>query len=94
MEPNLIVDCSHANSGKDPRRQAEVLRDVLAQVRGGTEVIRGFMLESHLLGGRQEIPAGGEKPRAGLSVTDACLGWEDTERLLREAAAVVAGRTS
>lgn len=90
VDPNLVVDCSHANSGKDPRRQIEVLRDVLAQVRGGTEVIRGFMLESHLLGGRQDIPAGG-KPQAGISVTDACLGWEDTERLLREAAAVVAG---
>ena len=90
VDPNLIVDCSHANSGKDPQRQIAVLRDVVEQVRGGTEVIRGFMLESHLQGGRQEIPAGG-KPQAGLSVTDACLGWEDTERLLREAAAVVAG---
>ena len=89
VDPNLIVDCSHANSGKDPQRQMVVLRDVLGQVRSGTGVIRGFMLESHLLGGRQELSAGG-KPQAGLSVTDACLGWEDTERVLREAAAVVA----
>jgi 3-deoxy-7-phosphoheptulonate synthase len=93
VDPNLIVDCSHANSGKDPQRQIVVLQDVLAQVRGGAEVIRGFMLESHLLGGRQEIPAGG-KPQAGLSVTDACLGWDDTERVLREAAAVVAEVTT
>ncbi|MEI8078526.1 MAG: 3-deoxy-7-phosphoheptulonate synthase [bacterium] len=89
VAPNLMVDCSHANSGKDPQRQMAVLREVLAQIRGGTGIIRGIMLESHLLGGRQEIPVGG-KPQAGLSVTDACLGWDDTERLLREAAAVVA----
>jgi len=88
VEPNLIVDCSHANSGKDPRRQIEVLRDVLAQLRAGSDVIRGFMLESNLLGGRQEIPAGGQ-PQAGRSVTDACLEWDETEALLREAAAAV-----
>ena len=77
----VLVDCSHDNSGKDPTRQPGVLRDVVSQVAGGSRAILGFMLESHLRPGRQDLCAGA--PLAyGVSITDACLGWDETERLL------------
>jgi len=81
----VLVDCSHANSGKDPERQPEVFRAVLAQFQVPESPVLGAMLESHLETGRQELRAG-EPLRYGLSVSDACLGWRDTEALLREAA--------
>lgn len=83
----IMVDCSHGNSAKDYRRQGAVLRDVLEQIEGGNRSLIGFMLESHLEAGRQPL---GDDPRAlayGVSITDACLGWQETEALLREAAA-------
>jgi 3-deoxy-7-phosphoheptulonate synthase len=81
----VLVDCSHDNSGKDPARQPEVLRALLAQIAAGSAPILGFMLESHLRGGRQDVRAGA--PLAyGVSITDACLGFEETERLLFSAA--------
>ncbi|MCG8394785.1 MAG: 3-deoxy-7-phosphoheptulonate synthase [Pseudomonadales bacterium] len=79
--PRLVVDCSHANSGKDPLRQPEVLRDLLAQRNGGNGHIAGVMLESHLEDGKQALA----KPlQYGLSITDGCLGWEKTQQLLCE----------
>lgn len=73
--PRLIVDCSHANSGKDPLRQPAVLQDLLQQRAQGQTAIAGVMLESHLHDGRQ----GQEKPlQYGLSITDGCLGWDKT----------------
>ena len=70
-----IVDCSHANSGKDPLRQPAVLQDLLQQRTQGQTAIAGVMLESHLHDGRQ----GQEKPlQYGLSITDGCLGWDKT----------------
>jgi 3-deoxy-7-phosphoheptulonate synthase len=84
----ILIDCSHANSGKDPRRQPFVLRDVLDQIESASSPILGVLLESHLEPGRQALHAG--TPLAyGVSLTDACLGWDDTEALLREAAARV-----
>lgn len=80
----IMVDCSHANSGKDPLRQPQVLEAVLAQRVAGDTSLRGVMLESHLFDGCQ--PLGGAL-RYGVSVTDGCLGWDGTEALLREAAA-------
>ena len=81
---NIMVDCSHDNSGGVPERQVDVLRDILRQIKGGERDIIGVMLESNLEPGRQELKAG--RPAApGLSVTDACLGWADTEALVREA---------
>ena len=85
LSPRLMVDCSHANARKDHRRQAAVLRDVLAQRRDGETALAGVMLESHLNAGKQPLEPGAL--RYGVSVTDACLGWEETEALLREAAA-------
>lgn len=80
-----MIDCSHANSGKDPERQAVVLDDVLGQIAAGEDAIFGLMMESNLEGGRQSIPADGAEPAYGVSVTDACLDWASTERLLRGA---------
>ncbi|MDF1723120.1 MAG: 3-deoxy-7-phosphoheptulonate synthase [Alcanivorax sp.] len=75
----LIVDCSHANSGKDPLRQPEVLHDLLQQRASGENPIAGVMLESHLQDGKQPL----QKPlQYGLSITDGCLGWDRTEQLL------------
>ncbi|AMR66477.1 3-deoxy-7-phosphoheptulonate synthase [Aquipseudomonas alcaligenes] len=79
----IMVDCSHANSGKDPLRQPAVLRDVLDQRLAGDASLRGVMLESHLFDGCQALSA---ELRYGVSITDGCLGWSGTETMLREAA--------
>jgi 3-deoxy-7-phosphoheptulonate synthase len=84
----VLVDCSHANSAKDFRRQREVARDVASQVRAGAPGILGVMVESHLHEGRQDWAPGAEL-RFGVSITDACLGFADTEDLLGELAGVV-----
>ncbi|MBH3432792.1 3-deoxy-7-phosphoheptulonate synthase [Pseudomonas citronellolis] len=79
----IMVDCSHANSAKDPLRQPAVLASVLDQRLGGDASLRGVMLESHLFDGCQ--PLKGEL-RYGVSITDGCLGWSGTEALLLDAA--------
>jgi 3-deoxy-7-phosphoheptulonate synthase len=81
----IVVDCSHGNSEKDPRKQGDVLRDCLSQIEAGNTSIVGFMMESHLHWGNQPIQRITEKMDYGVSVTDACMDWETTERLLREA---------
>ena len=84
----VMVDCSHDNSGKDHTRQGEVCRDVLSQVREGEHAIMGVMLESHLEAGRQDWQP--DEPLAyGLSITDACIGWDETESLLTDLATSV-----
>jgi len=81
---NIMIDCSHANSGKSAERQADVLADALKQVAAGERAIVGAMLESYLRPGRQDIGARGTvKP--DISVTDECIGWEETESLVRKA---------
>ena len=79
---SLMVDCSHANSGKDPLRQPEVLRNVIQQRKGGRTDIVAVMLESHIHLGTQ--PADRDGLKYGVSITDACLDWESTATLLRE----------
>ena len=86
LEATIMVDCSHANSGKDPSAQPAVARDVLGQVREGNGSIVGIMLESHIHGGSQRIPDNLDDLRYGVSVTDGCIDWPTTEALLREAA--------
>ena len=81
----IVVDCSHANSGKDPTRQSIVWRDVLEQRRAGDRSIVGMMLESNIHPGSQPVQADRSKLAYGVSVTDACIGWEETEQLLLEA---------
>jgi 3-deoxy-7-phosphoheptulonate synthase len=80
----LMVDCSHANSGKSPARQEDVWRSVIEQRGTGTESLIGLMVESYLHEGTQPFPK--DNPanlKYGVSITDACLGWEMTERMLR-----------
>jgi 3-deoxy-7-phosphoheptulonate synthase len=91
LPERIVVDCSHANSSKDPERQPLVFRDCIDQVVDGNRAITGLMLESHLFAGRQEISADLSQLRYGVSVTDGCIGWETTEALLREAHARLAG---
>ncbi len=89
LDPTIIIDCSHANSRKQPGRQKRVLRSVIDQVRWGETAIRGFMLESNLEEGCQTIPADLSQLKYGVSVTDACIGWEETERILLHAASLL-----
>ena len=91
LNPALVVDCSHANSGKDPDRQIIVCQDVAGQIANGEQHIRGIMLESHLIAGNQKVVAG-EDLVYGQSITDACMGWEDTEPLLETLSEAVASR--
>ena len=87
----VVVDCSHGNSGKDERRQAGVVREIAARLAAGERGIAGVVMESFLVGGNQ--PAGPLPTLTyGQSITDRCLGWEDTEALLRELAEAVAAR--
>ena len=87
----LMIDCSHANSGKDHRRQPEVCANVAKQVAGGDVRIIGVMIESNLVEGRQELERGKELV-FGQSVTDACIDWEATERALENLAEAVETR--
>ncbi len=77
----IMIDFSHGNSGKDPQMQVQVGRTVAAQISDGDERIFGVMVESHLKGGRQDL-APGKELVYGLSITDACIGWEDSHKIL------------
>lgn len=88
LNPRLMIDTSHANSQKQFRKQIEVCRDVIHQIKTGQDNIFGLMIESNLVEGRQDYKAGAELTY-GQSITDACIGWEDSEMLLRELAAAV-----
>ena len=81
LAQRVMVDFSHANSSKDYRRQADVAADVARQLGAGEARIAGVMVESHLNAGRQDLQAG-KSLEYGVSITDACLGWEDTVKLL------------
>jgi len=79
---NVVVDCSHGNSNKDPALQPLVAENCIAQILEGNQSIVGLMLESNLNWGNQPIPADLSKLKYGVSVTDACIDWNATERLL------------
>ncbi len=88
LKPAIVVDCSHANSGKDPARQAIVCRDLAGQIAAGSTAIVGLMLESHLVAGAQKLVSG--KPLTyGQSITDACMGWNETVELFEVLAGAV-----
>ena len=81
--PVLMVDCSHANSGKQHARQEDVWRSVIQQRIAGTRSLIGLMVESNINEGNQPIPKNLADLRYGVSLTDSCIGWETTERMLR-----------
>ena len=92
--PHVMVDFSHANSQKQFKRQMDVCADVCAQIAGGSDYISGVMIESHLVEGRQDLKAGQTLADLvyGQSITDACIGWEDSEKALFALADAVAER--
>jgi 3-deoxy-7-phosphoheptulonate synthase len=93
IQPRIMIDFSHANSSKDYRRQAVVCHDVAAQIAAGDKRIMGVMMESNLVAGTQSLVAG--KPLVhGQSITDGCIDWEETHKLLTELAAAVRARRS
>lgn len=89
--PHVMVDFSHANSQKQFKRQLDVCNDVAAQIAGGSMLISGVMIESHLVEGRQDLVEGKELVY-GQSITDACIGWEDSEKVLFQLAEAVEKR--
>ena len=91
LPPALMVDCSHANSGKLHSRQEEVWQNLIAQRLEGNTAIIGVMLESHLHEGSQPLKDP-KNLQYGISITDACLGWEVTERMLRQGAELLRNR--
>ena len=94
---NIMIDCSHANSSKDPARQCVVAASVVEQIRNGNESIVGLMIESNIGWGNQPIPGDLNALQYGVSVTDACIDWPTTERAVRDMrtrlAAALAART-
>jgi 3-deoxy-7-phosphoheptulonate synthase len=91
LRSSVMVDCSHANSGKDPSRQPQVARDLARQLRSGSRTVFGVMLESFLVAGRQDVSPG-RSLTYGQSITDGCLGFDETRPLLEELAEAVLAR--
>ncbi|HEY0009078.1 MAG TPA: 3-deoxy-7-phosphoheptulonate synthase, partial [Tepidisphaeraceae bacterium] len=91
LPPRLMVDCSHANSSKRHENQAVVWESLVAQRKatGAASGLIGVMIESNLHEGRQDVPSDLSQLKRGVSITDACLGWETTERLLIDGAAAL-----
>ena len=83
--PSIMVDCSHGNSNKDFRKQPEVVEQIVAQVTAGNQSISGLMIESNLEEGNQKVPADHSLLKYGVSITDACINWDTTEKILLEA---------
>ena len=91
VKPRIMIDCSHANSGKDHRNQGAVCRAVSEQIASGEHHIMGVMIESNLVAGCQTL-VNGKTLVYGQSITDACIDWSETQRLLRELATAVQER--
>ncbi len=97
LRPTLMVDCSHANSSKQHEKQRDVVRDIAGQISTGGRSVFGLMVESHLVAGAQKFTPGKDVPCAleyGKSITDACLGWDDSVSALGELSAAVQSRRS
>ena len=91
LPQKVMIDFSHANSSKQYQRQMVVAEDVCGQLAGGEDAIFGVMIESHLVEGRQDL-VDGKAVTYGQSITDACIGWDDTETVLRQLADAVEAR--
>nr|WP_319400672.1 3-deoxy-7-phosphoheptulonate synthase [uncultured Carboxylicivirga sp.] len=84
LEPRLMIDCSHANSNKNANNQQLVCDDVAQQIKDGNQSIIGLMVESNLKFGKQKIPVDLSQLEYGVSITDECIGWDQTESMLRK----------
>ena len=84
LKPRIMIDCSHVNAQNDYRNQLRVMEDVTGQILAGNQSIKALMLESNLYAGNQPLTAGRSALRYGVSVTDRCIGWEETEKYLRK----------
>ena len=91
LPARLMIDASHANSGKNPDNQPKVIDDIATQLEGGETRIVGVMVESHLVGGRQELVPGGTLTY-GQSITDGCLDWDTSLQVLERLASAVRAR--
>ena len=89
---SILVDCSHDNSAKQPERQPEVMQELLQQITAGNTSIMGAMIESNLGAGNQPFPQPKEKLRYGVSITDGCIDWPTTEKLVRDLHTALAPR--
>lgn len=89
LPANIVVDCSHANSSKKPELQPLVMADIVNQIRNGNKSLLGVMIESNIVGGNQSIPADLSQLKYGCSVTDGCVDWETTEKMIRDAAVLL-----
>lgn len=89
LPANIVVDCSHANSFKNPELQPLVMADVVNQVRLGNRSLVGVMIESNIVAGKQAIPEDLSQLKYGCSVTDGCVGWDTTEKMIRDADALL-----
>jgi len=92
LHKTILVDCSHDNSAKQPERQPEVVQALLLQIAAGNTSIMGAMIESNLQAGNQPFPQPKEKLRHGVSITDGCIDWATTEKVVREIHAALAPR--
>ncbi|MGF1530744.1 MAG: 3-deoxy-7-phosphoheptulonate synthase [Puniceicoccaceae bacterium] len=90
--PAIMVDCSHANSDKNPARQPEVFLEIIRRICAGETSLIGTMIESNLVEGSQPFPVDLDKLTYGKSITDPCIGWETTEAILQEANALLHNR--
>jgi 3-deoxy-7-phosphoheptulonate synthase len=91
LPANVVIDCSHANSYKNPELQPLVMADVVNQVRFGNTSLVGVMVESNIVAGKQPIPEDLSRLKYGCSVTDGCVGWDTTAKMIRDAAAALHG---
>jgi 3-deoxy-7-phosphoheptulonate synthase len=91
LEPRLMIDASHANSSKKPENQPAVIDDIATQLEAGESRIVGVMVESHLVAGRQDLVEG-QPLTYGQSITDGCIGWDDSVAVLERLAAAVRAR--
>ncbi len=94
LPPRVMVDCSHAQTGKDYSKQPDILADVVRQVGAGNSPLMGFMVESNLGAGSQALRGGRDGLTYGVSITDGCIDWATTERSLLDAAAALAYRAA
>jgi 3-deoxy-7-phosphoheptulonate synthase len=95
LPPTLMVDCSHANSSKQHQKQIDVAKDIAAQVAGGSNRVFGVMVESHLQAGAQKFTPGKDQLSSleyGKSITDACIGWDDSVQVLETLSQAVKAR--